>query len=302
MLDLAKLEPPRREGLRALNVAALLEDFRRLGKSKGLPFCIRFALEAALLKNEPMKNQVTCYNVVRAFSTKVVTTVAQNWKRRRRGQLESGGHGRRARRSSGGCTRRTVRRGARGTLSPTKLCVSSRELRKRQWTARCDIGFPTSARSREAGRVPFYGRVGEGASAGAEPAGAACPRHADGHGFLDASIEFRGHSRAFHFELAAADRFVSSRIKFDAGEIVEHFTKRGGELAPIRCCGEDYYLFDKGISPTIHFLRTRPEADELDRFYSAENFLQSLGDFTGVKDSKLGRRGSRWPLHRRRRR
>jgi len=93
--------------------------------------------------------------------------------------------------------------------------------------------------------------------------------------------------------LAAADRFVSSRIKFDAGEIVEHFTKRGGELAPIRCCGEDcYYLFDKGIKPTVHFLRTRPEDGELDRFYSAENFLQSLGDFTGVKDSKLGHRVS----------
>ena len=105
------------------------------------------------------------------------------------------------------------------------------------------------------------------------------------------SIEFRGHSRATHFELAAADRFVSSRIKFDAGEIVEHFTRRGGELAPIQCCSEDCcYLFDKGISPTIHFLRTRPGADELDRFYSAENFLQSLGDFTGVKDSKLGAR------------
>ena len=89
VLDLAKLEPPRRDGSRALNVAALLEDFRSLAKSKGLPFCIRFALEAALLKNEPLKDQVTCENVARAFSTKVVTTVAQNWNRRRRGQLES---------------------------------------------------------------------------------------------------------------------------------------------------------------------------------------------------------------------
>ena len=76
VLDLAKLEPPRRDGSRALNVAALLEDFRRLGKSSGLPFCIRFALEAALLKNEPMKNEVTCYNAVRTFSTKVVPKVA----------------------------------------------------------------------------------------------------------------------------------------------------------------------------------------------------------------------------------
>ena len=36
---------------------------------------------------------------------------------------------------------------------PTKLCVSSRELRKRQWTTRCDIGFPTSARSSRAVQV-----------------------------------------------------------------------------------------------------------------------------------------------------
>ena len=62
VIDLAKLEPPRRNGSRALNVAALLEDFRSLEKSKGSPFCIRFALEAALLKNEPMKNEVTLTN------------------------------------------------------------------------------------------------------------------------------------------------------------------------------------------------------------------------------------------------
>ena len=292
VLDLAKLEPPRREGLRALNVAALLEDFRSLGKSKGLPFCIRFALEAALLKNEPMKNEVTCYNVVRTFSTKVVPKVADHWKSRRRGQLESWWTavalgdplallvGRLAEERRDGLSPDLALR----AFSKAAIEAMDDALRHRRQTvgsleAERALLHSTDASAKARVQVPnLRARLSHNLQT-------------DTVELIPTSIEFRGHSRATHFVLAAADHFVEFRIKFDAGEIVEHFTKRGGELAPIRCCGEDcYYLFDKGISPTIHFLRTRPEADELDRFYSAENFLQSLGDFTGVKDSKLGAR------------
>ena len=292
VLDLAKLEPPRRNGSRALNVAALLEDFRRLGKSSGLPFCIRFALEAALLKNEPMKNEVTCYNVVRTFSTKVVPKVAGLWKSRRRGQLESWWTavalgdplallvGRLAEERRDGLSPDLALR----AFSKAAIEAMDDALRHRRQT----VG------SLEAEHALLHSTDVSAKARVQAPNLRARLSHnlqTDTVELIPTSIEFSGHKRATHFELAASDRFVSSRIKFDAGEIVEHFTKRGGELAPIRCCGEDcYYLFDKGISPTIHFLRTRPEADELDRFYSAENFLQSLGDFTGVKDPKLGAR------------
>ena len=292
VLDLAKLEPPRREGFRALNVAALLADFRSLGKSKGLPFCIRFALEAALLKNEPMKNEVTCYNVVRTFSTKVVPKVADHWKSRRRGQLESWWTavalgdplallvGRLAEERRDGLSPDLALR----AFSKAAIEAMDDALRHRRQTvgsleAEHALLHSTDASVKARVQVPnLRARLSHNLQT-------------DTVELIPTSIEFRGHSRATHFVLAAADHFVGARIKFDAGEIVEHFTRRGGELAPIQCCGEDCcYLFDKGISPTIHFLRTRPGADELDRFYSAENFLQSLGDFTGVKDSKLGAR------------
>ena len=291
VLDLAKLEPPRRNGSRALNVAALLEDFRSLGKSKGLPFCIRFALEAALLKNEPMKNEVTCYNVVRTFSTKVVRKVAELWKSRRRGQLES--------------WRTAVELGEPLALLVGRLAEERRDglspdLALRAFSKAAIEAMDDALRHRrqtvgslEAEHALLHSTDVSAKARVQAPNLRARLSHnlqTDTVDLIPTSIEFSGHKRATHFELAASDRFVSSRIKFDAGEIVEHFTKLG-ELAPIQCCGEDcYYLFDKGISPTIHFLRTRPEADELDRFYSAENFLQSLGDFTGVKDPKLGAR------------
>ena len=293
VLDLAKLEPPRRQVSRALNVAALLADFRSLLEIERTAFVL-LALEAALLKNEPMKNEVTCYNVVRTFSTKVVPKVADHWKSER-GQLESWWTAV----ALGDPLALLVGRLAeerRDGLSPD---LALRAFSKAAIEAMDDAAAASEADGRLIGSraraITFYTRVGEGAGAGAKSSERGCPtiyrrtpwslRSADVHRVPWA---LEGDALCFGGGRSPPRGF---RITADAGEIVEHFTKRGGELAPIQCCGEDcYYLFDKGISPTIHFLRTRPGADELDRFYSAENFLQSLGDFTGVKDSKLGHR------------
>ena len=292
VLDLAKLEPPRREGFRALNVAALLADFRSLGKSKGLPFCIRFALEAALLKNEPMKNEVTCYNVVRTFSTKVVPKVADHWKSRRRGQLESWWTavalgdplallvGRLAEERRDGLSPDLALR----AFSKAAIEAMDDALRHRRQTvgsleAEHALLHSTDASAKARVQVPnLRARLSHNLQT-------------DTVELIPTSIEFRGHSRATHFVLAAADHFVGARIKFDAGEIVEHFTKRGGELAPIQVLRRRLLLpLRQGHQPYYSFPPDAPRSDELDRFYSAENFLQSLGDFTGVKDSKLGAR------------
>jgi hypothetical protein len=293
VLDLAKTDLPRRDGSRAVNVAALLQDFRRQGKADGLPFSICFALEAALLKNEPLRNEVTCHNLVATFAKQVVPKVAVMWKSRRRGQSESW-HTAVALADPLAALVGRLTEERRDTTSPD-------EALRRFSKATIEAMDEASAyRKRTIGTLEdeqlFSGRAGVSAAARVQVlnlrARLSHNMQTDIVELIPTSIEFRGHSWASHFELAASDRFVHTKFKFDAPEIVEHLTTRG-ELAPIQCCGEAcYFLFDKGISPTGHFLRTRPEAGVLDRFYSAENFLQSLGDFTGVKDSKLGSRCS----------